>query len=88
MAFHFRTETITLEGGYKDLFFQLLSHLFFIWSNAPFKVVILLRATGDASILKQSKVKVDALDKFMKVLNFLCEQLHRDRLLVIDLYKG
>ncbi|KAL6535103.1 hypothetical protein OROMI_026477 [Orobanche minor] len=37
MASHFRAETITLEGSYKDLFFQLLSQLFFIWSNAPFK---------------------------------------------------
>ncbi|KAL6535013.1 hypothetical protein OROMI_026387 [Orobanche minor] len=80
MASHFRAETIALEGSYKDIFFQLLSQLFFIWSSAPFKVLILLRATGDASILRQSEVKVDALDKFMKVLNFFREQLHRDTL--------
>ncbi|GLJ10777.1 hypothetical protein SUGI_0134780 [Cryptomeria japonica] len=44
------------------------------------KVVILLKATGDAPILKQSKFKIGANEKFAKVIDFLRRQLHRDTL--------
>nr|ADY38660.1 putative autophagy-related protein 12 [Wolffia arrhiza] len=66
------------------------------------KVVIHLRATGDAPILKQNKFKVAGSDKFVKIIEFLRGQLHRDTLfvyinsafspnpdeLVIDLYNN
>ncbi|PON55388.1 Ubiquitin-like protein Atg [Parasponia andersonii] len=44
------------------------------------KVVIHLRATGDAPILKQAKFKTPGTDKFAKVIDFLRRQLHRDTL--------
>ncbi|XP_022724577.1 ubiquitin-like protein ATG12 isoform X2 [Durio zibethinus] len=64
------------------------------------KVVVHLRATGDAPILKQAKFKILGADKFAKVIDFLRRQLHQDTLflyvnsafspspdeLVIDLY--
>ncbi|XP_071925898.1 ubiquitin-like protein ATG12 isoform X1 [Coffea arabica] len=46
------------------------------------KVVVHLRATGDAPILKQAKFKIDGSDKFVKVIDFLRRQLHRDTLFV------
>lgn len=46
------------------------------------KVVVLLRATGDAPILKQSKFKIGASEKFAKVIDFLRRQLHRETLFV------
>ncbi|XP_071712012.1 ubiquitin-like protein ATG12 [Rutidosis leptorrhynchoides] len=46
------------------------------------KVVVHLRATGDAPILKQAKFKIAGTDKFSKVIEFLCRQLHRDTLFV------
>ncbi|CAA6664236.1 unnamed protein product [Spirodela intermedia] len=46
------------------------------------KVVIHLRATGDAPILKQNKFKVAGSDKFVKIIEFLRGQLHRDTLFV------
>ncbi|KAL3824489.1 hypothetical protein ACJIZ3_020518 [Penstemon smallii] len=46
------------------------------------KVVVHLRATGDAPILKQAKFKIAGADKFVKVIDFLCRQLHRDTLFV------
>ncbi|KAL6335356.1 hypothetical protein AAG906_029599 [Vitis piasezkii] len=66
------------------------------------KVVVHLRATGDAPILKQAKFKIPGTDKFAKVIEFLRRQLHRDTLfvyvnsafspnpdeLVIDLYNS
>ncbi|KAJ9691953.1 hypothetical protein PVL29_011183 [Vitis rotundifolia] len=66
------------------------------------KVVVHLRATGDAPILKQAKFKIPGTDKFAKVIEFLRRQLHRDTLfvyvnsafspnpdeLVIDLYNN
>ncbi|XP_028080828.1 ubiquitin-like protein ATG12 isoform X1 [Camellia sinensis] len=66
------------------------------------KVVVHLRATGDAPILKQAKFKIAGTDKFAKVIDFLHRQLHRETLfvyvnsafspnpieLVIDLYKA
>ena len=39
------------------------------------KVVVLLKATGDAPILKQNKFKITASDKFEKVVSFLTTQL-------------
>ncbi|KAK1286968.1 Ubiquitin-like protein ATG12 [Acorus calamus] len=68
--------------------------------TASRKVVVHLRATGDAPILKQAKFKIAGSDKFGKV--FLRRQLHRDTLfvyvnsafspnpdeLVIDLYNN
>ncbi|XP_038994984.1 ubiquitin-like protein ATG12 [Hibiscus syriacus] len=66
------------------------------------KVVVHLRATGDAPILKQAKFKIPGTDKFAKLVDFLHWQLHRDSLfvyvnsafspnpdeLVIDLYNN
>ncbi|WVZ25935.1 hypothetical protein V8G54_004479, partial [Vigna mungo] len=46
------------------------------------KVVVHLRATGDAPILKQSKFKIAGTDKFVKVIDFLRRQLHRETLFV------
>ncbi|KAI3455616.1 hypothetical protein Pfo_012279 [Paulownia fortunei] len=46
------------------------------------KVVVHLRATGDAPILKQAKFKIAGADKFVKVIEFLCRQLHRETLFV------
>ncbi|XP_047944340.1 ubiquitin-like protein ATG12 isoform X1 [Salvia hispanica] len=45
-------------------------------------VVIHLRATGDAPILKQAKFKMAGSDKFVKVIDFLRRQLHRETLFV------
>ncbi|KAH1038829.1 hypothetical protein J1N35_040572 [Gossypium stocksii] len=45
-------------------------------------VVVHLRATGDAPILKQAKFKILGTDKFAKVIDFLRRQLHRDTLFV------
>ncbi|KAJ7555768.1 hypothetical protein O6H91_05G054300 [Diphasiastrum complanatum] len=45
-------------------------------------VVILFRATGDAPILKQSKFKIAAAEKFAKVIDFLRKQLHRETVFV------
>ncbi|KAH0982356.1 hypothetical protein GBA52_009533 [Prunus armeniaca] len=57
--------------------------------SAVRKVVVHLRATGDAPILKQAKFKLILLqgqilgtDKFAKVIEFLRRQLHRDTLFV------
>ncbi|XP_028080833.1 ubiquitin-like protein ATG12 isoform X3 [Camellia sinensis] len=44
------------------------------------KVVVHLRATGDAPILKQAKFKIAGTDKFAKVIDFLHRQLHRETL--------
>ncbi|XP_022889494.1 ubiquitin-like protein ATG12 [Olea europaea var. sylvestris] len=46
------------------------------------KVVVHLRATGDAPILKQAKFKISGTDKFVKVIDFLRRQLHRETLFV------
>ncbi|KAK1262565.1 Ubiquitin-like protein ATG12 [Acorus gramineus] len=48
--------------------------------TASRKVVVHLRATGDAPILKQAKFKIAGSDKFGKVIEFLRRQLHRDTL--------
>ncbi|XP_010270808.1 PREDICTED: ubiquitin-like protein ATG12 isoform X4 [Nelumbo nucifera] len=48
--------------------------------NSARKVVVHLRATGDAPILKQAKFKIAGTDKFAKVIDFLRRQLHRDTL--------
>ncbi|KAG6534610.1 hypothetical protein ZIOFF_008513 [Zingiber officinale] len=50
--------------------------------TADRKVVVHLRATGDAPILKQAKFKISGSDKFSKVIEFLRRQLHRDTLFV------
>uniref|UniRef100_A0A803LDE3 Ubiquitin-like protein ATG12 n=1 Tax=Chenopodium quinoa TaxID=63459 RepID=A0A803LDE3_CHEQI len=46
------------------------------------EIVIHLRATGDAPILKQQKFKVSGTDKFASVIDFLRRQLHKDTLFV------
>ncbi|KAJ3695571.1 hypothetical protein LUZ60_000948 [Juncus effusus] len=46
------------------------------------RVVVHLRATGDAPILKQAKFKIAGSEKFLKVIEFLRRQLHRDTLFV------
>ncbi|KAK2990164.1 hypothetical protein RJ640_008428 [Escallonia rubra] len=50
--------------------------------HASRKVVVHLRATGDAPILKQAKFKIAGTDKFAKVIDFLRRQLHRETLFV------
>lgn len=42
------------------------------------KVIIHLRATGDAPLLKQDKVKVSGTERFATVVDFLRKQLQRD----------
>ncbi|XP_031479746.1 ubiquitin-like protein ATG12 isoform X4 [Nymphaea colorata] len=51
------------------------------------KVVVHLKATGDAPILKQAKFKITGTEKFAKVIDFLRKQLHRESL-VIDINFG
>ncbi|XP_020582455.1 ubiquitin-like protein ATG12 isoform X2 [Phalaenopsis equestris] len=46
------------------------------------KVVVHLRATGDAPILKQAKFKTAGSNKFSTVIEFLRRQLHKDTLFV------
>ncbi|CAF2101568.1 unnamed protein product [Brassica napus] len=46
------------------------------------KIVVHLRATGGAPILKQNKFKISGTDKFAKVIDFLGRQLHSDSLFV------
>lgn len=46
------------------------------------QVVVLFRATGDAPILKHSKVKISGDQKFGKVIEFLKRQVKRDTLFV------
>ncbi|KAI3919532.1 hypothetical protein MKX01_018355 [Papaver californicum] len=43
-------------------------------------IVVHLRETGNAPILKQAKFKIAGTDKFAKVIDFLRRQLHRDTL--------
>ncbi|GAB2225582.1 hypothetical protein Droror1_Dr00006379 [Drosera rotundifolia] len=50
-------------------------------ATAP-KVIVHLRATGDAPILKQAKFKISGSDKFGSVIDFLRRQLHRETLFV------
>ncbi|CAL9220764.1 unnamed protein product [Arabidopsis halleri] len=50
--------------------------------NSVRKIVVHLRATGGASILKQSKFKIAGTEKFAKVIDFLRRQLHSDSLFV------
>nr|AGT16718.1 autophagy-related protein [Saccharum hybrid cultivar R570]AGT16941.1 autophagy-related protein [Saccharum hybrid cultivar R570] len=71
-------------------------------AEADQKVVVHVRSTGDALILKQSKFKISGRDKFLKVIEFLRRRLHQDTLfvyinsafspnpdeLVIDLYNN
>ncbi|OAY36423.1 ubiquitin-like protein ATG12 [Manihot esculenta] len=46
------------------------------------KVIVQLRATADAPILKQNKFKIPGTDKFAKVIDFLRRQLHRETVFV------
>ncbi|ANM64211.1 Ubiquitin-like protein Atg12 [Arabidopsis thaliana x Arabidopsis arenosa] len=54
--------------------------------NSVQKIVVHLRATGGAPILKQSKFKVSGSDKFANVIDFLRRQLHSDSLVIIYRY--
>ncbi|KAI3966333.1 hypothetical protein MKX01_007176 [Papaver californicum] len=45
-------------------------------------LVVHLRATGDALILKQANFKIVGTDKFAKIIDFLRRQLRRDTLFV------
>ncbi|KAM7255559.1 hypothetical protein ACFE04_008457 [Oxalis oulophora] len=51
-------------------------------SSSSTKVVILLKHAGDAPILKQNKFKISGSEKFAKVIDFLCRQLHRETMFV------
>eukprot|EP00270_Netrium_digitus_P013519 TRINITY_DN449_c0_g3_i2.p1 TRINITY_DN449_c0_g3~~TRINITY_DN449_c0_g3_i2.p1 ORF type:complete len:118 (+),score=34.47 TRINITY_DN449_c0_g3_i2:48-401(+) len=51
-------------------------------SDSVRKVVVMLRATADAPILKQNKFKISDTEMFVKVIDFLRRQLHRDSLFV------
>ncbi|KAJ6947186.1 ubiquitin-like protein ATG12 isoform X2 [Populus alba x Populus x berolinensis] len=46
------------------------------------KVIIQLKATADAPILKQKKFKMLGTDKFAKVIDFLRRQIHRETVFV------
>lgn len=46
--------------------------------SAPDKVVVLLKATGDAPILKQSKFKVSRSERFVFISEFLRKSLKMD----------
>mmetsp|Transcript_22030 Transcript_22030/g.36491 ORF Transcript_22030/g.36491 Transcript_22030/m.36491 type:complete len:98 (+) Transcript_22030:371-664(+) len=46
------------------------------------KVIIQFRAAGDAPILKQSKFKMNAADKFAVVIDFLRKQVHRESVVI------
>ena len=48
----------------------------------PDKVVVLLKATGDAPILKQNKFKITSSDRFEKVVGFLSNQLGKKQIFV------
>ena len=50
--------------------------------DPPAKVVVLLKATGDAPILKQNKFKISAHEKFEKVVSFLGAQLGKKQIFV------
>ncbi|XP_065867155.1 ubiquitin-like protein ATG12 isoform X1 [Euphorbia lathyris] len=50
--------------------------------NSARKVIVQLKATADAPILKQNKFKIPATDKFAKVIDFLRRQLHRETVFV------
>lgn len=51
-------------------------------ADPPAKVVVLLKATGDAPILKQNKFKISAHEKFEKVVSFLGAQLGKKQIFV------
>ena len=51
-------------------------------SVVPDKVVVLLKATGDAPILKQNKFKITSSDCFEKVVGFLSNQLGKKQIFV------
>ncbi|CAK9324725.1 unnamed protein product [Citrullus colocynthis] len=51
-------------------------------SSSARKVVVLLRATGDAPILKQTKFKMPGTDKFIKVIDYIRRSIQRDTLFV------
>ncbi|KAL9350606.1 hypothetical protein Peur_057861 [Populus x canadensis] len=46
------------------------------------RVIVQLKATADAPILKQNKFKILGTDKFAKVIDFLSRQLHRESMFV------
>ncbi|KAI5594148.1 hypothetical protein POPTR_003G064300v4 [Populus trichocarpa] len=46
------------------------------------KVIVQLKATADAPILKQNKFKILGTDKFAKVIDFLSRQLQRESMFV------
>lgn len=46
------------------------------------KVVVLFKQTGDAPIVKHSKVKIDREKQFKEVVQFLCNQLKKDSVFV------
>ncbi|KAJ6947185.1 ubiquitin-like protein ATG12 isoform X1 [Populus alba x Populus x berolinensis] len=46
------------------------------------RVIIQLKATADAPILKQKKFKMLGTDKFAKVIDFLRRQIHRETVFV------
>jgi ubiquitin-like protein ATG12 len=48
----------------------------------PDKVVVLLKATGDAPILKQNKFKITSSERFEKVVGFLSKQLGKEQIFV------
>ena len=51
-------------------------------ASGPEKVVVLLKATGDAPILKQNKFKITSSDRFEKVVGFLSNQLGKKQIFV------
>ena len=47
-------------------------------SSSTDKVIVVLKAVGDAPILKQERVKISGVERFVKVVDFLRKQLQRD----------
>lgn len=50
------------------------------------KVIVQLKATADAPILKQNKFKILGTDKFAKVIDFLSRQLQRESMVAYQWY--
>ncbi|KAM3244212.1 hypothetical protein ACQJBY_055875 [Aegilops geniculata] len=46
------------------------------------KVVVCLRSLGSAPMLRRNKFKISGREKFSKIIEFLCRQLHKDTLFV------
>ncbi|CAG7877626.1 unnamed protein product [Brassica rapa] len=74
------TKSLTSSIALYTLSLRRFDHICFVCFLVT--VVVHLRATGGAPILKQNKFKISGTDKFAKVIDFLGRQLHSDSLFV------